>query len=511
MADDIPLLRIAGLGKRFYGTHALNDVDLTLRAGEIHALIGENGAGKSTLIKILAGVYGAEEGTIALRGEAVNPVTQRLPIAFVHQDLGLVDDLSVGENVALVAGFPKRHGLIDWPQVGRQAIELYDRMEIEAPDPQSPVGSLNAAGKALLGIVRALASRADLVVLDEPTASLPEPDALHLLDVLRRLRATGAGIIYVSHRLNELFGFADSVSVLRDGRLVRSAAMASVTPSSLVQDMLGRAVEFAHGHAEPAANKPALLFVEALRLHGFGPVTFSVAAGEIAALVGLRGAGQDEIGRAIFGALETRSGTIHLGGELLPPRETITDRMARGIALLAGDRGRESALGGMSISENLFPSQSIVKTGSLAFLSPAADRARTGEVMERFDVRPRNPDALIDWLSGGNQQKIFVARWLAAGARLLILEEPTAGVDIGAKLAIHAMVRDAARAGAAVLIVSSDFEEVATLADRALVMGRGQISGELSGAALTMDSLIARSSLGEDFAASDYAPATLNA
>ena len=358
------------------------------------------------------------------------------------------------------------------------------------------MGGLPAAGKAVLGIVRALSGQARLVVLDEPTASLPEPDALHLFEILRRLRANGTGIIYVTHRLNELFGLADRITVLRDGRHVRTAPAAQMTPQGLVQDMLGRAVDMLHApHAVSGRAKPVLQ-VAGLRIQGIGPLDFEVAAGEIVGLVGLRGAGQEMIGRAVFGALRPHAGEIRLDGTALPPDDAIPDRIARGIALLAGDRGRESALPGMSVQENLLPNPGIVRQAPWRMASPAAERRRTAATLRQLDVRPADPAALIEWLSGGNQQKVFVGRWLESQARLFVMEEPTAGVDIGAKFAIHALLRGVADKGAAILVVSSDFEEVATLCDRALVIGRGVITSELQGPALTTDSVLARASLG---------------
>jgi len=471
-------------------------VDLAVGPGEIHALVGENGAGKSTLIKILAGVHQADAGEVRLLGERVDPYGASLPLSFVHQDLGLVDELSVGENVALVAGFPRQAGLIDWPRVWARAREIYLAMAVAPPDPRLPVGALSAASKAVLGIVRALARQARVVVLDEPTAALPEPDAAHLFDVLRRLRASGCSVIYVSHRLGELFGLADRVTVLRDGRRVRAAAMAEITPQQLVEDMLGRSLELHHA-AHPVENHARpLLAVAALENAQAGPVSFQIGAGEIVGLVGLRGAGHEAIGRMIFGALRPRGGEIRLDGTLLPAGEDVAARIARGVALLPGDRGRESALGGMSLIENLLPSAAIGGQRSWRPLLPARERRRAQAVLDRLDVRPRDPAALIDWLSGGNQQKVFVGRWLEAKARLYVMEEPTAGIDIGAKFAIHGLLADVARGGAGILVVSSDFEEVAALCDRALVIGRARITSELRGPGLTVDNLVAHASIG---------------
>ncbi len=459
-------------------------------------MVGENGAGKSTLIKILAGIHKPDSGEIRLHGEPVQPFLHPPPIAFVHQDLGLVDELSVGENVALVAGFPRRHGLIDWGRVWTSAREIYAALNIEAPNPKATVESLGAAGRALLGIVRALARPSEIIVLDEPTASLPEPDARHLFSVLRTLRGSGRSIIYVSHRLNELFGLADQVSVLRDGRHVRTAPIDAVTPRGLVQDMLGREIDLSGtAHAARSQSQP-LLEVADLRIEGHGPISFRIAPGEVVGLVGLRGAGQALIGRAIFGAAQPETGEIRLDGAPLPPGEGIAARIARGVALLPGDRGRESAFSGMSLRENILPNPRIIGAPAWRFVSPSRERQRVATQLDRFDVRPPDPNALIDWLSGGNQQKVFVGRWLQSKARVLVMEEPTVGVDVGAKFAIHGLLRQAAEAGAGVLVVSSDFEEVASLCDRALVVARGRIVAALEGADLGMDNLIARASLG---------------
>jgi ribose transport system ATP-binding protein len=338
------------------------------------------------------------------------------------------------------------------------------------------VGSLSAAGKAILGIVRAMSREARVVVLDEPTASLPGPDALHLFEVLLRLRALGTSTLYVSHRLNELFGLVDRVTVLRDGRLVRSSDIGDTTPESIIRDMLGRDLELQH----PSTASAPVLQVENLFAGDQGPLSFAVGEGEVVGLVGLGGAGHEAIGRTIFGAHPQTGETIRLGPDLVPAGLTIDERIRKGIALLAGDRLGESALSGMSLRENLFPNASSVAGGPFTPIDGMREAQEASDVLDRFDVRPRNWTALIDWLSGGNQQKVFAGRWLATGARLFIMEEPTAGVDIGAKGVIHRMLRDLAAEGAGVLVVSSDFEEVVTLCDRALVVGRGMIIADLS-------------------------------
>ena len=498
MATDAqPAIAIRGVTKRFLSTLALDGVNLTIGRGEIHALVGENGAGKSTLIKILAGIFPSDEGEIIVDGRRLDPYLEPVPIAFVHQDLGLVDELSIGENVALVTGFPRRGGLISWKEVWRQTERIYASMAIDPPDPRAPVGSLSAAGKAILGIVRALSREARIVVLDEPTAALPGPDALHLFEVLRRLRASGTSILYVSHRLNELFGLVDRVTVLRDGRHVSSSPIEGLTTEAIIRDMLGRDLQIHHVAATGERDATPLLTVENLCAGNQGPLSFTVGKGEIVGLVGLRGAGHEIIGRAIFGAHPHSAGTIRLAADVIPADLPISARISKGIALLAGNRLSESTLGAMSVRENLFPNIQAVSGALFRPIDAKSELEAVRDTLERFDVRPRSAAALIDWLSGGNQQKIFVGRWLATGAKLFIMEEPTAGVDIGAKGIIHSTLRNIADDGAAVLVISSDFEEVAALCDRALVMGRGKITSELTGSTLTLEGLLTRSSMAE--------------
>jgi ribose transport system ATP-binding protein len=349
--------------------------------------------------------------------------------------------------------------------------------------------------------VRSLAGKPRALVLDEPTAALPEADAQRLFEAIRRLRDAGTSIIYVSHRLNELFGLADRVTVFRDGRHVHTTDIANTRPELLIEQMLGRPLASVEQTRHDATRRPPVLRVDKLMVEGRGPLTFDASPGEVLGLVGLRGGGQEAAGRAIFGALAADAGRIVLDGKTLARNDDIGARIRAGIVLLAGDRMRESTFPGMTLAENLLPNPLISARSPWRLRAPARERAQVEARLEQFDVRPRNPASLIDWLSGGNQQKVCLARWLEARARVVILEEPTAGVDIGAKLSIHQMLRKAAAEGAAVIVVSSDLEEVAAVCDRALVIDRGRVAGEVAGAALTMDALIARSSLGDSRAA----------
>lgn len=495
MNDDI--LSIRGLTKNFYGVSALGGADFTLRRGEIHALIGENGAGKSTFIKILAGVYDKDGGEIRLDGRIVDPRAERLPIAFVHQDNAFAEDLSVAENVAFGVGYPRRMGLIDWAAVNRQAIDIYKAMDVEPLHPERMVSTLSAAEKAILSIVRKLAHTPQVLVLDEPTAALPEADSVQLFEAMRRLSDKGTSMIYVSHRLNELFGLCDRVTTFRDGRHVATEDMAETTIDRLVEHMLGQPARVLAANkdmAEPTGR--VALKVDSLVVEGRGPIGFDIREGEILGLVGLRGGGQEAVGRAIFGALPMEAGTISLFGRALPYKRTIGQSIEAGVRLLAGNRAFESAFAGMSLSENILVNPRIRGESPWRWTTPARERAAVRELLDRFDIRPRRENALIDWLSGGNQQKACLARWLGDNGRLLILEEPTAGVDIGAKLAIHDILRKSAAAGASMLVISTDVEEVAALCQRAIIVNRGRNGVELSGAELTVENLISHSSQG---------------
>jgi ribose transport system ATP-binding protein len=485
-----PLLRCRGLSKRFGGTQALDSVDFTLGSGEIQALLGENGAGKSTLIKILAGIYVADAGNVegpagpVASGEAVPG------IAFVHQDLGLVETMSVAENVAVVASYRRRGGLIDWASTAAAAREALDAMGC-AFDPERLVGQLSAAEKSMVAIARALAVNARILVLDEPTATLPEADVARLHEVLRRLRAQGLGIIYVTHRLDEVFRIADSVTVLRDGRVRSSLPVAEATADSLVEDIVGRRIEDLFPPARERRGE-AVLSVEALASKSVGPVSFSVAGGEVLGLVGLRSAGHDVVGRMLAGVLPSRSGTIRLHGGKVTFHDP-GDAIAAGVGFVSSKRGEESICAGLAVRENLFPNPPLA---GIRVIGTAAERQRALQVIDAFDVRPRSTERPIATLSGGNQQKVVIGRWLGIGRRVLVLEEPTIGVDVGAKSEIYRLLHDALSRDLAVVLVSSDFEEVAGLADRALVFSRGHVVGEVARADLSVERLTALASGG---------------
>ena len=484
------LLSVRGLTKRFTGTLALDGVDLDVRAGEVHALLGENGAGKSTLIKLLAGVHAADGGELLWRGGPA--AASGLPIAFIHQDLGLVDSMTVAENVAVTAGYRRRLGLIDWTATRARAAAALDAVG-GGIDPEARVGSLRAAERSLVAIARALAVNADLIVLDEPTAALPEADVARLLAVLGELRRRGLGILYVTHRLDEVFRIADRVTVLRDGRKVVTADVAAMTAASLVGHIVGRSLGELF-HRPPAGSGRPLLRVEGLVTLGAGPVSFDLAEGEVLALVGLRGAGHHAVGRSLYGEQARRAGRVRLAGA---ERDAASPAAAAeaGVGFVSSKRGEESIAANLALRENLFMNPRAA--GGRRRIGDSRERKDASEALRAFGVRPPEPEIPIANLSGGNQQKVVMARWLVGTARLLILEEPTFGVDVGAKGEIYRLLGESVQAGRGVLLISSDFEEVAGLCHRALVLDRGRIVAEVPAGELGVARLVSLAGGGE--------------
>ncbi|MHB8619084.1 MAG: sugar ABC transporter ATP-binding protein [Chloroflexota bacterium] len=481
----VPLLRVRGVSKRFLGTLALNNVDFEVSRGEVHALLGQNGAGKSTLIKILAGVHAPDHGDIELDGQPVDPSSNPLPIAFIHQDLGLVPSMTVAENVALGAGYSRPRFFISWRAQRERAAMALAAVGVDI-DPEVDVASLSVAERALVAIGRALAVAAELLVLDEPTAALAEVDVSHLFVSLRRLRDQGVGILYVSHRIDEVFRIADRVTVLRDGRRVASAPVADTSPGQLVRWIVGRDLAETSISGPPAHGDVVLSLLDVC-LGPVGPVSLKVAAGEILGLVGLRGAGQNAVGRGMFGTLAVTSGQMALGPRAYAPHSA-RDAIRAGVALVPGDRVEESLASSLSVEENLFMNPAVQ---GRRLIGKRAERSRTLQNLERFDIRPRDPERPVGSLSGGNQQKVVIARWLDTPARVVVLEEPTAGVDVGAKAQIYRLLDEGRASGRALVVVSSDFEEIARICDRALVFSRGRVIGEMARDELSVASLTA--------------------
>ena len=482
--------------KTFGGTHALSGVSLHVRRGEILAFLGENGAGKSTLIKVLGGIHRADSGRVLIDGipyaHAPGRVNQRQAVAFIHQDLGLIEWMSIAENMALAQGFARKHGLIDWDYANKLAREALAKVNCDF-DPSMRISDLSRTEKSLVAIARALAVECDFLVLDEPTASLPADEVERLFDALRPLREKGVGMIYVSHRLDEVFQIADRVAVLRDGQMVGLREVTQTDPEELVELIVGRKTGL---FERPAAKigDPILKAVN-FKTDYAGPLNLTVNRGELVGLVGLRGAGHEDIGRSFFGEVE-HDGQIEIDGKT-PDLSSPQAAMRSGLGLIARDRVVESLAPSLSIRENALMNPGALGRKLLSFMSVANEAAQTRAMGESLGLSPNDPTLAIEALSGGNQQKVVVGRWLATKRRLLIAEDPTAGVDVGAKAEIYKLLYDALSSGMGVIVVSTDFEEVAAICHRALVFSRGKVVAELSGDALSTESLIQAASAGE--------------
>jgi ribose transport system ATP-binding protein len=497
-----PLLQFRGVGKRFGGTQAVDDVSFDVHAGEVLALLGENGAGKSTLIKLLAGIHRPDAGQMLFDGQpesdwrSSDPLRQ--PVAFIHQDLGLVEWMTVAENVALGMGYPRmfgwKHGLVDWRAADVRARRVLARVGCDI-DPGRRVFSLTRAEKSLLAIGRALEVKARLLVLDEPSASLPAADVQRLFEVLRELRRQGVGMIYVSHRLDEVMQLSDRAAVMRDGRLVGVRRTADSSEAELVELIVGKALAADERLAAPAAahTEAPLIELRGAVAGNAGPVDLSLRRGEILGLVGLRGAGHDAIGRALFGCEPLVAGHLCVAGQ----RRTLSrpaQAIAAGIGYTAGERLEQNLAGSMSVQENLFPNPRLHGEHGFDAGRRRRELQKARQLAERFDINPRAPQALVQQLSGGNQQKVVLARWEALALPVQVLEEPTAGVDVGAKRQIYALLRRRAGEGAGLVVVSTDYEEVATVCNRVLVFRAGRIAAELRGDDINIAHLLALSS-----------------
>ena len=487
------LVRLHDVSKSFGGVRALRGVSFDLRPGEIHALVGENGAGKSTLVRILTGAVEADSGTVEIEGrrvERADPVMMRgLGVAPIYQQPALLPDLTVAENVAmgLERGGPWRR--VDWRSRRERARQLLARVGA-AVDVDAPAVGLRMAEQQLVEIARALGAEARILLMDEPTAALTDREAARLFELMRDLRSHGVGVVYISHRLEEVRALADRVSVLRDGELVATRDMAQVDGRELIRLMVGREIQAIFPkRAVPIGD--VVLAVEGLgcRASGIRGVGFQVRAGEILGFAGLVGAGRTELARVLFGLTPADEGVIRLRGRgvrIAAPAEAVR----LGVAYLPEDRRRHGVIGEMSIAANttLAALRAISRGGLLDF---AAEREIATAYVKRFAIKAPSIDAAVTTLSGGNQQKVALARWLAIRPSVLVLDEPTQGVDVGAKAEIHGLIVELAAQGLAILLISSELPEILGMSDRVLVMRAGEVAGALDRADATQEGIMA--------------------
>ena len=493
------LLQLRGITKRFPGVLALDGVDFALTAGEVHALVGENGAGKSTLIKIISGVHQPDAGRIDYLGTPVTFPTPRAAadrgITVIYQEVALFPDLTVLENL-YVGAYPRRPLLrhsgrgrrVDWMAMRARAQDVAASLGVEL-ELGAPVHRLAAAQQQLVEIARALLRDARVIIMDEPTGPLTQQDAARLFSLIRQLRARGVGIIYISHRLEEIFEVADRVTVLRDGRRIVAMPVAQTTRDMLIHHMVGRTLDTLYPHTATQAGPP-VLEVEGLGTSGaLTDVSFALRRGEILGLAGLVGSGRTTLARAIFGIVPPERGRIRLDG--VDARIAHAGRARElGIAYVPEERQRQGLVLPFSVSENL----SLVilrRLSRLGFINHASERIVAHDVVRRLDIRTPGIGVPAATLSGGNQQKVVVGKWLAAEPRVLIMDEPTRGVDVGAKAEIHRLMSALAGRGLAILLISSELPELLGMSDRIMVMHRGRIAGELSRGQATQEKIMA--------------------
>lgn len=487
-----PLLQMCGIVKEFPGVKALNQVDFTLLKGEIHALLGENGAGKSTLMKVLSGVYRKDGGEIKLDGKSIEITgprqAQNLGIGIIHQEMNLVPALTVMENVFLGREPHKLLGFVDKQQMYKETSEVLNRLGSEIK-PEALVGELSIGAQQMVEIAKALSYETRILIMDEPTAALTERESEHLFKIVRQLAASGVGIVYISHRMEELFALSDKITVMRDGTYVDTVITKVTSFDSLVKLMVGREL------TERFPKKAAKIGAEVIKVSNFSrkgvlrDVSFTARAGEIVGISGLMGAGRTELARAVFGIDRIDQGEIFIDGTKRSIHSCI-DAIKAGIALITEDRKNQGLVLPMSVGDNI----SLAVLGDVStqsFISKAAENELIDRHIKELKIKTPNAAQLVKNLSGGNQQKVVIAKWLSTNPKVLIMDEPTRGVDVGAKAEIYHIMNMLAAAGVAILMISSELPEVLGMSDRILVMCRGRIAGEFTAQEATQEKIMA--------------------
>ncbi|MFK0168510.1 sugar ABC transporter ATP-binding protein [Streptomyces sp. NPDC090306] len=493
------VLEVAGLNKSFAGVHALRDVDFGLRPAEVHALIGENGAGKSTLIKVMTGVYRPDSGTVRLDGDERafrNPLeAQAAGISTIYQEVNLVPLMSVARNLFL-GREPRRFGLVDVSRMNREAVEVLGRYGVHV-DVTRPLRSLGLGAQQMVALARAVQVDARVVIMDEPTSSLEPREVETLFSVIRGLQRDGIAVVYVSHRLDELYEICDRVTVMRDGAVVHTGAMAELERLRLVSLMLGREMAAVREKGSTAFDtdrhdrqdgQPALRAQQLTSRHRLHGVSLDIHPGEVVGLGGLLGAGRSETAKAIVGALATEEGSVEIEGRRLPHRSPAA-AIRNGIVMLPEDRKAEGIIPNLSVRENISLA-ALPRLSRAGIVSQAKQDEIVSLFMKRLRIKASSPDQKVSDLSGGNQQKVLLARWLCLNPKVLLLDEPTRGIDVGAKTEVQALIDELAGDGLGVLLISSDLEELIEGSDRVVVLKDGHVVGHLDGDEVTEDALL---------------------
>ena len=501
--SESPFVSVKAISKTYGGAQALNGVSLSILPGEVHGLVGANGAGKSTLIRVLAGLTQPDRGEIFIDGRRVIAETphqaNELGMSFIHQELAFVPGMSVLENIML--GLPKRtrFGIVDWPAMAREIGPIAKRVGVTAPLGASVKG-LSTAENWLINITRALVRKSRLIVMDEPTAALSAAESARLFAIIRDLRKSGVAVLYVSHRLEEILELSQRVTVFRDGRSVAELAGVRLTRQTLVEAIVGGAIRGIQKNATPVAAGEVALSVRGLgRAPKVCDVSFELKKGEVLGLGGLVGAGRSELARLLFGADRPDKGSMTLGAKRFAPRSP-AGAVKAGMGFVPEERRAEGLILSKSLAFNLGLAnlRSIILNPMLPLISGQRRRMLAERTIRELAIKTAAIETPVGQLSGGNQQKVVIGRWLRSRPKVLILDEPTRGVDVGARAEIHRLIRALASGGMAVLVISSEPEELPDLCDRVLVMAEGRIVSELTGEALTRDRIIAASYAGRE-------------
>lgn len=483
-------LHMRGISKSFPGVKALQDVELEVRAGEVHAIVGENGAGKSTLMKILAGFYQPDHGEIEIGGDVVHHWHPREArergIGMIYQELNLVPDLTVAENISL-GRMPRRGPFVDYRAVTQKASEVLGELHADI-DPATPLGNLSISQQQLVEIAKVMADKPRIVVFDEPTSSLGDKETRVLFEVIGRMRAAGIAIIYISHRLQEVMEIGDRVTVLRDGRRIETRDVEGVTPEHMVRLMVGRDVSEMFPKLDLVPGEPVLTVNDISRSGTFTGVSLDVREREIVGLAGLVGSGRTEVARAIFGLDPIESGEIAMRGRRVRIRSA-RKGMAAGVALVPEDRKGQGIIPMLTVREN-FTLPVIQRLTTALLIFARKERGIVRRLADRLKVNPPQIERPLSVFSGGNQQKVVLGKWLLAEPSLLILDEPTRGVDVGAKADIHEIIGEFAQGGGAVLMISSELPELLAVCDRVFVLHEGRVTAEIARADATEESVM---------------------
>ncbi|MCO6049037.1 sugar ABC transporter ATP-binding protein [Mesorhizobium sp. RP14(2022)] len=475
------LLEVENVRKEFPGVLALDDVQFKLRRGTVHALMGENGAGKSTLMKILAGIYTPDAGSFLLKKQ---PIRLKSPldalengIAMIHQELNLMPFMTVAENIWIRREPMSRLGLVDHARMRAMTAKLFERLRIDI-DPDAEVRDLSVASRQMVEIAKAVSYESDVLIMDEPTSALTEREVEHLFTIIRALRAEGIGIVYITHKMNELFEIADEFSVFRDGKFIGTHASTDVTRDDIIRMMVGREITQMFPKEEVPIGE-VVLSIEKLSLDRvFDDVSFEVRAGEILGIAGLVGSGRSNVAETIFGVTPASSGTIRIRGKEVRI-DTPNTAIRHGMAFLTEDRKDTGCLLSLDVLENMQVAVLQERFTKAGFVAEGALQRVCAEMSEKLRVKTPSLSEKVENLSGGNQQKVLIGRWLLTDPKILILDEPTRGIDVGAKAEIHRLVTQLARQGVAIIMISSEMPEVLGMSDRIMVMHGGRVTGFL--------------------------------